>query len=183
MTRRISFCVALLLLAPALAAAQDPVPSPPPKQDSVMVRSVSGKFEFKGTAPANSFQFVQQCEPHAGYSASVVRLLVPVEIDAGPNDSLEHITAVLRTAVAQGAGVFLEPASESGQLAAFYWSGTPRFEGVIESLAVKYTLFLPDGTPTRAVVNLRMKQAGRAMNKEEAKESTRKEPDCSPKQQ
>ena len=185
MNFRISWCASLLLLAPALAVAQDPVPAPP-KQDSVTIRSVSGKFELKGISSVNLFQFAQQCEQKTGYSASIVRLVVPVEIDAGPNDSLEQITAVLRTAVAQGAGVFVEPSSEAGQVAMVYWNGLPRFEGVIESVGVKYTLFMPDGTPSRATVNLRMKQASRLTNKGETEEAgapTKKEPDCSPKQQ
>jgi hypothetical protein len=37
------------------------------------------------------------------------------------------------------------------------------FQGVVEDLSVKYTLFLPDGTPTRAVVSLRLKETRRAI--------------------
>ena len=51
----------------------------------------------------------------------------------------------------------------------FTWgSNFPVFKGVIEDLNVKYTLFLPDGTPCRATVTLRMRQADRVMNHEEA---------------
>ena len=39
---------------------------------------------------------------------------------------------------------------------------------ILEALGVKYTLFLPDGTPVRATVNLKMKQANKLMNKKEA---------------
>ncbi|MDB5050548.1 MAG: hypothetical protein JWO30_3619 [Fibrobacteres bacterium] len=35
----------------------------------------------------------------------------------------------------------------------------PRFEGVISSLSVKYTLFLPNGTPVRATVNVGLQMA------------------------
>ncbi len=35
----------------------------------------------------------------------------------------------------------------------------PRFKGVIESLSVKYTMFLPDGTPVRATCSLKLKEA------------------------
>ena len=42
----------------------------------------------------------------------------------------------------------------------FRWGESfPRFEEAIENLNVKYTLFLPDGTPVRATVNLRMRHA------------------------
>jgi hypothetical protein len=50
----------------------------------------------------------------------------------------------------------------------FEWGrNVPVFKGVIENLNVKYTMFLEDGTPTRATVNLTMKQADRLMNREE----------------
>ena len=59
-------------------------------------------------------------------------------------------------------------------LCTFTWGGMPVFKGVIEDLNVKYTLFLPDGTPCRATVNLKMKQANRLLNKKEAEEAAKK---------
>ena len=59
-------------------------------------------------------------------------------------------------------------------LCTFTWGGMPVFKGVIEDLNVKYTLFLPDGTPCRATVNLKMKQANRLLNKKEAEEANKK---------
>ena len=41
-------------------------------------------------------------------------------------------------------------------------AGLPSFSGVVADVSTKYTLFLPDGTPTRATVNLKMKSASRA---------------------
>lgn len=38
---------------------------------------------------------------------------------------------------------------------------TPAFRGVIESLSTKYTMFLPDGTPARAVCSIKIKEAQR----------------------
>jgi hypothetical protein len=52
-------------------------------------------------------------------------------------------------------------------LCTFTW-GSGVFKGVVEDLNVKYTLFLPDGTPCRATVNIKMKQAETLMNKKEA---------------
>jgi Contractile injection system tube protein len=37
----------------------------------------------------------------------------------------------------------------------------PDFEGVIESISTKYTMFLPDGTPVRATCRLAIREAGR----------------------
>jgi Contractile injection system tube protein len=36
----------------------------------------------------------------------------------------------------------------------------PEFQGVIESVSTKYTMFLPDGTPVRAVCHVTIKEAG-----------------------
>ena len=38
----------------------------------------------------------------------------------------------------------------------------PRFEGVIENVDVKYTMFLPSGRPVRATCNITMKEATKA---------------------
>lgn len=38
---------------------------------------------------------------------------------------------------------------------------TPAFRGVIESLSTKFTMFLPDGTPARAVCTIKIKEAQR----------------------
>ena len=46
----------------------------------------------------------------------------------------------------------------------FVW-GSVKFTGVIESLETKYTMFLPDGTPTRCTTNLKMKAASKASTK------------------
>ena len=51
----------------------------------------------------------------------------------------------------------------------FTWGSNMKvFQGVLEDLNVKYTLFLPDGTPCRATVNIKMKEAQSLMNKKEA---------------
>lgn len=60
-------------------------------------------------------------------------------------------------------------------LLTFVWgSNFPVFKGVIENINVKYTLFLPDGTPCRASVNLKMKQADKLLNKKEAEAANKK---------
>jgi Contractile injection system tube protein len=41
-------------------------------------------------------------------------------------------------------------------------TGLPAFKGVVQSMATKYGLFLPDGTPLRATVTLKMKSASSA---------------------
>jgi len=179
--RMTRFFVALLLFVPAVAAAQDQPPSPP-KQEIVTIRTAT--FEVTGSTSASFFEFTQRCESKQGIAASSVTLTLPLDLEADPNDSLERVTKLLRDATAHGTEVSVESAGERPKVMFFYWTALPQFKGVIEHLAVKYTLFLPDGTPTRATVNMRMRQAGRVQNKEEAsKPGEKKKSDCSPSQQ
>ena len=140
MTYRMSFCGALLLLAPVLAAAQDQVPSPP-KPETVTIRSAGGTLELKGTTSADLFEFTQQCESREGISASTMSLTVPLEIEGGPNGSLEQATAMLREAVAKGFLVTVEgsgePESRVTRLMVIWGGSSPQFEGVIESVGTK----------------------------------------------
>src|SRR5262245_56668579 len=41
------------------------------------------------------------------------------------------------------------------------WGAFPEFEGVIGSVSVKYTMFLPDGTPVRATCQVAIREASR----------------------
>ena len=183
MTYATRCCGALLLLVPALAAAQDQTPSPP-KQETVSIRAVGGSFEIKGASAANFFEFTQRCESRNGIAESSVTLTLPLELEVDPNDSLEHATTVLREAAAKSTEVSVESSSEAGKVAMFYWFGSPVFKGVIESVSVKYTLFLPSGTPVRATASLRFSKPGRAgvKNKKASESSDTKNSDCPPSQ-
>ncbi len=59
-------------------------------------------------------------------------------------------------------------------LVMFQW-GTTKFEGVMESLTVRYTMFHSDGKPCRATANLSLKEAKTA--KEQLEENPRNSPD------
>jgi hypothetical protein len=60
-------------------------------------------------------------------------------------------------------------------------SAMPAFQGVISDLSVKYTMFLPDGTPCRATVNIRMKEASHLLNSGQTQEqSCSSNRDCDP---
>ena len=47
------------------------------------------------------------------------------------------------------------------------WGTLPAFRGVIESLNVKYTLFLPDGTPCRATATVHLREASSATSRDD----------------
>lgn len=60
------------------------------------------------------------------------------------------------------------PMTKRPPMLTWVWSNKfPTFKGVIESLNVKYTMFLEDGTPVRCTVNLKMKQASKLTTKTE----------------
>ena len=60
----------------------------------------------------------------------------------------------------------VDPATKRPPLVQFEWGTSfPTFRGVIEQLDVKYSLFLPDGTPLRATVDLVLREASRARAK------------------
>jgi len=59
----------------------------------------------------------------------------------------------------------VDPALERPPLVQFEWGGFPVFKGVIESVDVKYTLFLPNGTPVRATASIGLKEAARVRGK------------------
>ena len=59
-------------------------------------------------------------------------------------------------------------------LVMFSWGGFT-FKGVVESLTIRYTMFLPDGKPCRATANLSIKEAQTA--KEQLEKNPRNSPD------
>ena len=186
MTFNLRLCITLLAVTPAFAGAQDPVPSPP-KQEIVTIRSAGGTLELKALASAELFEFTQQCESRQGVSAATVSLTLPLEIEGGPNGSLEQVASMLREAVAKGflVTVEAEPGSRPAKVMVVWGGGLPEFEGVLESLATKFTMFLTDGTPVRATATLRIKEANalsvkKGGNQEGDKSGTSKQTDCSP---
>lgn len=182
----ISVCSALLLLVPPVAGAQ--VPSPP-KTETVTLRAVAGAFELKGTSSADLFGFKEQCGSESGYAESTGLLTLPLEFEAGPNDSLEDVTRVLRDAVARGLEVSVEPSSEQGKVTAFYWTGVPLVRGVVLAVDARYTMYHPKGHPVRATatLNIRFKppyeDAGRGVKPVAGRQANtsdkKKQPDCS----
>jgi hypothetical protein len=188
----ISVCGVLLVLTPALAAAQDQVP-PPRMPDIVTIRSAGGTIDLKGTTSADLFEFTHQCESRQGISASTVSLTLPFELEGGPDGSLEQATTLLREAVAKGflmkveADEAVEDEKRPAQVM-IQWGTLPEFEGVLESVSVKYTMFSDKGFPVRATSSVKFKEADRLSfkkggSKEADKSDTKKKSDCSPKQQ
>lgn len=64
----------------------------------------------------------------------------------------------------------IDPSLHRPPLLVFSW-GSLTFQGVIESLTQKFTMFLPDGRPCRATLNVRMKEARTIAEQKAAKEN------------
>jgi hypothetical protein len=71
--------------------------------------------------------------------------------------------------------ICIDASKKRPPMCTFTWGAWGTFKGVITGLNVKYTMFLPDGTPCRATVTLNMQQAKSAMSKKEAEEANKKE--------
>lgn len=75
--------------------------------------------------------------------------------------------------------VKVDEAKKRPPMVLFLW-GThfPKFMGVVSTLGVKYTMFLPDGTPVRATVTMKIKE-GRDLKVKgsKAKSADYKDPD------
>jgi hypothetical protein len=88
------------------------------------------------------------------------RLLATLHFDAGSSDVSSLIAPLQQFAQP-------DPATRRPPLLQFEWGDVfPTFRGVIEQLDVKYTLFLADGTPTRATVDLVLREAARVKGKQ-----------------
>jgi len=160
--------------------------------ETVTIRSAGGTIELKGTTSADLFEFTQQCESREGRSATTVSLTLPFEIEGGPNGSLEQAITLLREAVAKG--FLMKVQADEGEkderrpaLVMTSWGSLPEFEGVLDSLSVKYTMFSDRGFPVRATASVKFKEADKlSFKKGAAKESdksgTKKQSDCSPSQ-
>ncbi len=102
------------------------------------------ELQFTSAAPrAMSFELLfdtheQNISVHTTYVAGLLSLATVMDA-AGPQDKRRPP----RVKVTWGAAM-------------------PAFEGVIESIGTKYTLFLPDGTPVRAICAVTIREAGRA---------------------
>lgn len=60
-----------------------------------------------------------------------------------------------------------DPALQRPPMVKVMWSSNtlPTFSGVVQSMATKYTMFMPDGTPVRATATLKLKSASRVTTK------------------
>jgi nucleoid-associated protein YgaU len=79
----------------------------------------------------------------------------------------EHTGKILNLAM-------VNPDKHRPPLVMFAWGGFT-FKGVVETLTVRYTMFLPDGKPCRATANVSMKEAMTA--KEQLERNPRNSPD------
>ena len=81
--------------------------------------------------------------------------------ESGTDVHATHVTNLLKLAMVQDSNGAED--KKRPPKVAVRW-GTlklPEFQGVIESIGVKYTMFLPDGTPVRATCRVAIREASR----------------------
>jgi hypothetical protein len=85
----------------------------------------------------------------AGPGATALQVLLTLEDTSDVRSQVESLMQLAR----------VDDALKRPPRVTFTWGAAHQFEGVIESLSQKYTLFLTDGTPVRATVRLRIREA------------------------
>lgn len=79
----------------------------------------------------------------------------------GVNVHATHIAGLLALTVVMNPGG-PEDQRRPPRVKVVWGNGFPAFEGVIESIGVKYTMFLPSGTPVKATCAVKIREASRA---------------------
>lgn len=78
--------------------------------------------------------------------------------------------------------VKIDPGLKRPPMVTVAWSNNfPAFKGVMESMNVKYTMFLPDGTPCRCTANVKVKEAQSAQVKSSGKKKSNHRKDAESK--
>lgn len=79
---------------------------------------------------------------------------------------VKHVDPIMQLAL-------IDPDKHRPPLVMFNWGGFT-FKGVIESLTVRYTMFLPEGKPCRATANLSIKEAETAEPEKNSPDHTKR---------
>jgi hypothetical protein len=163
-----------------LWSAFDEVVDPPPVIDPIPVVVSSPQGKVACELDANSARFLTQ---HPG--GAVTSRAIPVDRERGLPPGVAFVlgepqrlhldllfdTLALKTDVRALTellqSIVAESQDEGGEdrrptRVAVTWGTLPEFEGVVQSVSTKYTMFLPDGTPVRATCTVRFKEADRA---------------------
>jgi hypothetical protein len=83
--------------------------------------------------------------------------------EQGTNVHTEHVAGLLQLAMVMDSSPGASEEKKRPTRVQVLWpGGLPAFEGVIESIGTKYTMFLPSGTPVRATCSVKVKEASRA---------------------
>jgi hypothetical protein len=82
--------------------------------------------------------------------------------ETGTNVHTQFVASLVKLASVQDANG-PEDKRRPPRVGVKWGNGTlPEFLGVVESVATRYTMFLPDGTPVRAICHVKVREASRA---------------------
>ena len=156
---------ALLVLAPVLATAQEQT------KGQVLIRALADPaLKIAGAAPFEALLFTQDpCDRTQRTLSAPTKLQFEMELEDNANQPLDAAIEALRLIVKREllVEIVTVPERKAPTPILITWGhGLPAFESVIETISVKYTLFLDNGAPARASVNVSMKSAGGAKTKD-----------------
>jgi contractile injection system tube protein len=77
--------------------------------------------------------------------------------ESGTNVHTAFVANLLKPTLAQDVGA--SDGTKRPPRVSVKWGVFPEFQGVIESVSTKYTMFLPDGTPVRATCHVEIREA------------------------
>jgi len=107
-------------------------------------------------------------QPHLQFSAADGRIM-SFELwfdtyETAENVHAKYVQHLIKLAMVRDASDGApEDKKRPPRLKVVWGSGAlPAFEGVLESVGTKYTMFLPDGTPVRATCTVKLKEASAA---------------------
>jgi hypothetical protein len=156
--------VATLVFIAGIAVAGDKIPS----LKLVRAEGKQEEFQLNPTAVATERTATWQVadkpaqgdEPELEFTSSDGRSL-SLDLAFDTMDSKENVYSKFIQSLESL--TLVDPALQRPPMVKVIWSsnGLPTFSGVVQSMATKYTMFLPDGTPVRATATIKMKQASR----------------------
>jgi hypothetical protein len=152
----------LLSFASIALAAPPTTPAPTPQAVAPLVKMLFASEEagskIEALAVAGSI-VVHTADPPLKGSPPPRSLAAELVFDTSKegSDVRKRIEQLLALSVVDGA-------KKRPPLVTITWAGNlPPFEGVVANLAVKYTLFLPNGQPVRASVSVDVREAPRCI--------------------
>jgi hypothetical protein len=179
--------VAALYIASDAGAAPAPAPAPAPAQPRAAVPVTAtekltltseSQFTFAvqhnpkeiqvdKSVPWQKAKTSHADQPQVEFSSAQGRAmtfeLMFDTVESGEDVHAKYVAKLLSLAMVMDSSANAPEEKKRPPLVKVKWGATAlQFQGVIESIGTKYTMFLPNGTPVRATCVVKLKEASRA---------------------